>query len=214
MQPFFYFNTMKKIVLTGGPCGGKTTALTTIVQHFTALGYKVFTIPEVPTIFIQSGMDYLTTNRAFFYQGEKSTMEIQMALENAFIKMAETITDCPTLLVCDRGLLDITVYMGNEIWKQISEDLGVTREQLLGRYDGVLHLVTAADGAEAYYTTANNAQRLEKADEEGLATARSLDQRTLKAWSDHPQHFVIGNEGDFQNKLNRVIELITKMTGD
>lgn len=205
---------MKRIVLTGGPCGGKTTALTTIVRHFTALGYKVFTVPEVPTIFTQSGMDYLTHNRAFFYQGEKSTMQIQMALEDAFISMAETITDRPTLVICDRGMLDITVYMGDEIWEEISCDLNLTKEQLLARYDGVIHLVTAADGAEAYYTTANNAQRLEKADEEGLAMARSLDQRTLNVWSNHPQIHVVDNEGNFQHKLDRVIEIITKMTGD
>lgn len=43
-------NTIKKIVLTGGPCAGKTTALVKVIEHFTSLGYKVFTIPEVPTI--------------------------------------------------------------------------------------------------------------------------------------------------------------------
>lgn len=42
-------NNIKKIVLTGGPCAGKTTALVRIIEHFSGLGYKVFTIPEVPT---------------------------------------------------------------------------------------------------------------------------------------------------------------------
>lgn len=40
-------NTIKKIVLTGGPCAGKTTALVKVIEHFSSLGYKVFTIPEV-----------------------------------------------------------------------------------------------------------------------------------------------------------------------
>ena len=44
-------NTIKKIVLTGGPCAGKTTALVKVIEHFTSLGYKVFTIPEVPTVY-------------------------------------------------------------------------------------------------------------------------------------------------------------------
>ena len=34
-------NTIKKIVLTGGPCAGKTTALVKIIDHFSGLGYKV-----------------------------------------------------------------------------------------------------------------------------------------------------------------------------
>ena len=40
---------IKRIVLTGGPCAGKTTALAKIVEHFSNLGYQVFTLPEVPT---------------------------------------------------------------------------------------------------------------------------------------------------------------------
>ena len=64
---------IKKIVLTGGPCAGKTTALVKVIEHFSSLGYKVFTIPEVPTLFSQAGMNYLTDNKALFYQGEKAT---------------------------------------------------------------------------------------------------------------------------------------------
>lgn len=64
-------NTIKKIVLTGGPCAGKTTALVKIIDHFSGLGYKVFTIPEVPTMFTQAGMNYLTKNEKFFFEGEK-----------------------------------------------------------------------------------------------------------------------------------------------
>ena len=61
-------NTIKKIVLTGGPCAGKTTALVKVIEHFSSLGYKVFTIPEVPTLFTQSGMNYLTKNEKFFFE--------------------------------------------------------------------------------------------------------------------------------------------------
>ena len=42
-------NNIKRIVLTGGPCAGKTTALVRIIEHFSNLGFKVFTVPEVPT---------------------------------------------------------------------------------------------------------------------------------------------------------------------
>ena len=82
-------NDIKKIVLTGGPCAGKTTALVRVIEHFSSLGYKVFTIPEVPTLFTQAGMNYLTKNQGFFYEGEKATLEIQMALEDKFLRMAQ-----------------------------------------------------------------------------------------------------------------------------
>jgi hypothetical protein len=38
------------IVLTGGPCGGKSTALATLTKHLRAQGYEVYSIPEVPTL--------------------------------------------------------------------------------------------------------------------------------------------------------------------
>ena len=50
-------NTIKKIVLTGGPCAGKTTALVKVIERFSSLGYKVFTIPEVPNTFTQAGIN-------------------------------------------------------------------------------------------------------------------------------------------------------------
>ncbi len=207
-------DNIKKIVLTGGPCAGKTTALVKVIEHFSNLGYKVFTIPEVPTMFTQAGMDYLTHNREFFYEGEKATLETQLALEDTFAHLAHTITDQPVLLVCDRGTLDISAYLSPDQWRQITAAVGKTAAQLSEeRYDAVLHLVSAADGAEQYYTTENNAQRNEPASEEGLRTARLLDKRVIEAWSSHPHLRVINNHDDFDTKINRVLLEISNVLG-
>lgn len=205
-------NTIKKIVLTGGPCAGKTTALVKIIDHFSGLGYKVFTIPEVPTMFTQAGMNYLTKNEKFFFEGEKATFLTQIGLENSFTKMAETI-DKPVIIVCDRGTMDISTYLTEDFWNRIISEQGYTNTQLRERYDAVLHLVSAADGAEQFYTTANNAQRVEKADEKGLQIARELDKRIVSAWKGHPHLRVINNHEDFNNKLNRVLKEISNVLG-
>lgn len=201
---------IKKIVLTGGPCAGKTTALVKVIEHFSSIGYKVFTVPEVPTMFTQAGMDYLTKNEAFFFEGEKATMNTQLLLEDSFEKIARTI-DQPVLIVCDRGTMDISAYLSKTQWDKIIGDLGLTNNLLRERYDAVLHLVSAADGAEQYYTTANNAQRLEKADEHGLQIARELDKRVVEAWTGHPHLRVINNHEDFETKLNRVLKEISSV---
>ena len=161
---------IKKIVLTGGPCAGKTTALVKIVEYFSGMGYKVFTIPEVPTLFSIGGWNYLTPNRQLYYQGE-------------------------------RAILEITQMAGSD------------SESLRKRYDAVLHLVSAADGAEQYYTTATNATRYEKADEEGLRLARELDKKVINAWSGHSHLRVINNHDDFNAKLSRVIQEISNVLG-
>ena len=196
---------MKRIVLTGGPCAGKTTALVKIIEHFSSLGYKVFIIPEVPTLFSQAGMDYLTDNHAFFYEGEKATLEMQLALEDKFTRMAETITT-PTIIVCDRGTMDISAYMKPEMWNEITAGVGTCSEKLRARYDAVLHLVSAADGAEQFYTTANNAERTE-----GLELARELDKKVIQAWSEHPHLRVINNHENFDTKINRVLQEISNV---
>lgn len=204
---------IKRIVLTGGPCAGKTTALVRIIEHFTSMGYKVFTIPEVPTMFIQAGMDYLTPNREFFRAGEKATLLTQIALEDHFLNIAKTL-DEPVLIVCDRGTLDISTYLTPELWEELVAECATTTAELRdSRYDAVLHLVSAADGAEQFYTTANNAQRLEQADEKGLAIARSLDKRVAQAWSRHPHLRVINNHENFENKIKRVIKEISNVLG-
>ena len=198
-------NTIKRIVLTGGPCAGKTTALVKVIEHFSSLGYKVFTIPEVPTMFTQAGMNYLTSNKAFFFEGEKATLQTQLHLEDCFYKMAQTLEQ-PVLIVCDRGVMDISAYLTSEDWQKIIGEVGCTQTQLRDeRYDAVLHLVSAADGAEQFYTTANNAQRLEQADEKGLQIARELDKKVIEAWTGHPHLRVINNHEDFDNKLNRCL---------
>lgn len=128
-------NTIKKIVLTGGPCAGKTTALVKVIEHFSSLGYKVFTIPEVPTMFTQAGMNYLTSNKDFFYVGEKATLLTQLHLEDSFYKMAQTLEQ-PVLIVCDRGVMDISAYLSPQQWQDIIGEVGYTQTQLRDeRYD-------------------------------------------------------------------------------
>lgn len=202
-------SNIKRIVLTGGPCAGKTTALMRINNHFTRLGYKVFLVPEVPTMVTAAGWSYLTTNKAFYYEGEKVILEMQLALEDSIYRLAQTCTE-PCLIVCDRGAMDISAYISPEMWEELTAACGTSTRELLygGRYDAVLHLVTAACGFEQFYTLATNAQRYEKADEEGLAIARALDKKVHDAWASHPNFHLINNGFDFDAKIDTVIREI------
>ncbi len=203
---------IKRIVLTGGPCAGKTTALVRIVEHFSNLGFKVFTVPEVPTMYSQGGWSYLTPNHDLYYQGELAILETQLALEDSFMRLAETCTK-PTFVVCDRGTMDISAYIAPEMWQELCEKCGTSTNGLRGRYDAVLHLVSAADGAEQYYTVATNANRYEQANEEGLQLARDLDKKVNRAWTGHPHLRVINNHDNFDTKINRVLKEISNVLG-
>ena len=172
----------------------------------------MFNVPEVPTIYSTAGWNYLTPNRDLYYQGERAILETQLALEDQFMKLAE-VCEKPVLVVCDRGAMDISAYIKPEEWDEITRMAGTNSEALRQSYDAVLHLVSAADGAEQYYTTATNATRYEQANEEGLRIARELDKKVIKAWTGHPHLRVINNHDDFENKLNRVLSEISKVVG-
>ena len=44
-----------KIAFTGGPCAGKTTAITTLSEKLRGLGFVVLIVPEAATMIFQSG---------------------------------------------------------------------------------------------------------------------------------------------------------------
>ena len=107
-------------------------------------------VPEVPTMYSQGGWSYLTPNPKLYYEGELAILQTQLALEDSFMRLAETCTK-PTFVVCDRGTMDISAYISPEMWLDITAKCGTCSNQLRERYDAVLHLVSAADGAEQYY---------------------------------------------------------------
>ena len=203
---------IKRIVLTGGPCAGKTTALVRVIEHFNSRGFKVFCVPEVPTIYSLAGWNYLTPNRQLYFEGERAILETQLALEDHFIRLASVCTK-PVLIVCDRGAMDISAYIAPDEWESICSMANTNSNELRERYDAVLHLVSAADGAEQYYTIATNSIRYEKADEEGLRIARELDKKVIKAWTGHPHLRVINNHDDFERKMQRVLREISNVLG-
>ena len=47
-----------KLVLTGGPCGGKTTGQARLSTFFENLGWKVYRVPEMATVIIPGGVNF------------------------------------------------------------------------------------------------------------------------------------------------------------
>jgi len=71
------------------------------------------------------------------------------------------------------------------------------------RYDQIIHMVTAANGAEKYYTLDTNSVRTE-----GLELAREIDKKCANAWLGHPYLNVIDNSTDFEMKIARVLQVL------
>ena len=73
-----------KIVITGGPCAGKTTAMNRIQGEFTKLGYTVLFVPETATELITGGVAPWTCGTNVEYQ--KCQIIDCMMLESLYCK--------------------------------------------------------------------------------------------------------------------------------
>jgi hypothetical protein len=141
---------------------------------------------------------------------QKALMKLQIALEDTFIDIAQMVTGCPVVVLIDRGLLDGSAYVSKENWQALLDDLGVNIVMLRdNRYDGVMHMVTAADGAEKFYASLNNEARYES-----VAEAVEKDKRLREAYMGHQKWVMIGNDNtDFNSKINNAKEKIHYMLG-
>jgi len=163
-------------------------------------------VPEVPTIIFSGGCVYpgLDAGHSLILF-EKSIIDLQIQMEQSFIHIAQS-TGRPTVLIMDRGLMDIAAYLPEKQWKELLAYAKVQEDHFVNRYDMVVHLVTAADGAEKHYTTENNAARRETAEE-----SRTLDKKIVKCWQSHKRHKIVDNSTGFKDKLARVEKSIFEL---
>ena len=156
-------NRISKIVITGGPCAGKSTAMSWIRNAFSHRGYTVLIVPETATELITGGVAPWTCQTNADYQ--KCQVELQLTKERLFEQAASGMASEKILIVCDRGVMDNRAYMNEEEFEDVLRALDGDLIDWRDRYDAVFHLVTAANGAEEFYTKANNAARYESVEE-------------------------------------------------
>lgn len=195
-----------KIVLTGGPCAGKTTAMNWIQNNFVKQGYKVIFIPETATELITSGFAPWDTRTSVDFQ--EILLKLQLEKEKIYEEAAKKLPNDKILLVCDRGIMDNKAYMSKKEFNVLLKNNNLNEIKLRDSYDAVFHLVTAAKGAKDYYNLDNGA-RTESIDE-----AARLDDALISAWTGHPHLRIIDNSTDFDEKMKRLMREIAAVLGE
>lgn len=201
------------IAIDGGPCSGKTSVMAMLSEKLSDFGFKVFIVPEAATIIINSGFD----PRVF--RNENEILRIQEAIFNTQLHLEQQCADTADklrygineqkpLLLCDRGIIGAKAYFPERCsgyFETLAKLKGLETADLMNRYNGVIHLVTAAEGAEKFYTLENNKARRENPEE-----ARVIDQKIKNCWIGHPHLKVIDNSTDFEEKKRRVLSAICR----
>lgn len=198
-----------KIVLTGGPCAGKTTALSSLEKNLTEQGYKVLIVPESATELINGGIRAFGDGAVSLFDFQKLIINYQLYKERLYESAIKAIDDdVKCVIIYDRGVLDNKAYLSDELFDELLNCLSLNSLSLMDNYDLVIHLVTAADGKSECYTLDNNCARTE-----GIDEAVALDRKTLAAWSGHPNLKVIDNSTDFDLKIKRVLNEVNNLLG-
>lgn len=187
---------MPKIVITGGPCAGKTTLMGLLAAALVGRGREVVLVNECATELLAQGFTPDTCGSVLGFQ--RYVFDLQLQKED---RLAELSDDAVVLL--DRGLMDNAGYLPDGQLDMLLSEHGMTRDDAYARYDAVVHLVTAAIGAEQFFSHETNEHRLESAEE-----AVRVDRALRAGWAGHPSLQVIDNEGTFEDKLRRAVEAV------
>lgn len=174
-----------KIVLTGGPSGGKSTTIKRIQQTLP----HVYCAPEVATLLLSGGYPAPNAEYPWSYKWQKTFQKAvaatQIALEQECERRAMAIN--AKAIVYDRGLIDGASYLNNGIagLKNITQ---LSEKCMLDRYDFVLHLPSFATKGLDKYDKKSNKHRFEEAKQ-----ALQLEYRVRDAWKNHKNRHIAEN---------------------
>lgn len=181
-----------KIVVTGGPSGGKTTLIEALQKD---LGHHVSVVPEAASILYRGGFPRKSSAIGKRH-AQRAICFTQRELEDLI-----TFESKSNFIVCDRGSLDSIAYWpGNE--DDFFLSLNTTKEKEINRYQWVIHLDTAAEDA---FDTSNPIRT------ESHKEASELNMMIRSAWAGHPQRIIIGHNDDFFAKINQARQIIKEI---
>lgn len=187
-------NHRSRIVVTGGPGGGKSTAVELFRRE---LGARVIVVPESATLLFSGGFP------------RHPTPDAQKAAQRAIFHVQRNLEDVQAaaypsrLLLCDRGTIDGAAYWPGSP-EHYFDAMGTSFAAELERYDGVIFFESAAAGGHSI--EGGNPARIESNDE-----AARLDLALRRVWERHPRYAFIPNEHSFFSKLQKGITALTLM---
>jgi predicted ATPase len=101
-----------KIVLSGGPCAGKSTCLARLRETLTDQGWEVYCCPEIPTILLTAGAKYFGVSQEQLLHTETAILNVQFAFEHNLMRIAQNCGR-KAIIIFDRGGMDVKAYLSD-----------------------------------------------------------------------------------------------------
>ena len=174
-----------RIVLTGGPGGGKTTAGDLFRRE---MGEKVVLVPEAATLLFSGGFPRVREPLAV-KSVQSAIFHVQRNLEDV-----QSARFPRRILLCDRGTVDGAAY-----WPGAPEEffhaVDTTLDEELARYDAVIFFESAAVAGGSI--EGGNPIR-----SESIEQAVVLDHKLRELWSRHPRFVLVPHNRSFFKKIS------------
>lgn len=210
-NPVITQKVVKLVVLTGGPCAGKSSGMAAVVEHFSQRGYHVLVVAETATELLGSGISPSDSfsNREF----QVLLLQHQLAKEEFYKSVAQRLPYPKILIVLDRGAMDGKAYSSAEDWNAAVNDVGFPSDtKLLHRYDGVVHLRSIAYAHPELYKVifAKNPVRIERTPEMAI----EKDEAIAHAWLGSGAIFVPSDHPNPESKADATVAAIARIIGE
>jgi predicted ATPase len=183
-----------RIVVTGGPGGGKTTAADLFRRE---IGERVVVVPEAATMMFSGGFPRYSETNAI-HAAQRAIYHVQRNLED--IQAAKYPERA---LLCDRGTLDGAAYWPGQP-DDFYAEMNTSREAEHSRYDGVIFFESAAVGGLGI--EGGNPER-----RESLEEAAALDAKLRDLWSAHPRFVLVQHNPSFFKKISFALAILDEM---
>lgn len=199
-----------RVLLTGGPGAGKSSALATLRDRISKRGFQVIVVPENATALLDNsgGYDPAWHGTSMHVRLQQLFLKFQIEQEDTYRHFGELRPSKPHLLLHDRGCLDGRLFCTDQQWNQVLEGVGVGEEELLKRYDLVIHMTTVASGMEKLYDYgpgSTNPSRYHTPEQ-----ARHADVLAQEIYAGHPRVCVVPNFPEFNEKMEAVVRCVTE----
>ncbi len=196
---------VESYVLTGGPCGGKTTILNRAAKEF---GDQIITTPEVASVLLDNLFPKPGSSPAdieyWANQFQPSVLQAQLSMEEMYRREAER--KMARLILGDRGRRDGGGYWPRGV-EHFNRTFGLNEVEENNRYAGVFHCESIAVTNPKLYEEkkATNPARYETA-----AEAAARDEAIKKAWVSHPNWVCIPSTLSMEEKIEKFLSIIAE----
>lgn len=183
---------MRKILITGGACAGKTSVLNTICNYLKDNNYEFQIFEEVPTKLISQGITSEKIGKIEF---------VELIIKNQIAN--ERNCQGKEIIIFDGSPIDSMKFITREEFEEFARKYNTSFNKIINGYDGIIFLETVAKKFPELYSNENNKARLTDVE---AAVARN--DKLFNIYSNNSKVYLIKPDKDIEVKKKKIIEVV------